>query len=65
MITIILLCLVICYLLYKLNKLNAFDSNNQNKTSTKEILTSKNPDENLANCDTNKDVEYIRKIIFY
>lgn len=58
-ITIVLLSLVICYLLFKLNKLNASDSNNQNKTTTKEILTSKKPDENLASCDINEDVECI------
>lgn len=58
-ITIILLSLVICYLLFKVNKLKASDSNNQNKTTTKEILTSKKSDENLASCDTNEDVECI------
>lgn len=36
MITIILLCLVICYLLFKLNKLNASDSNKEQEVKTKE-----------------------------
>ena len=36
MITIILLCLVICYLLFKLNKLNAFGFNKEQEVKTKE-----------------------------
>lgn len=58
-ITIVLLTFTCSYFLIEKHNKNNSDLNNQNKTTTKEILTSKKSDENQTSCDINEDIKCI------